>query len=164
MSNGSLLITSIVRIDRGLYSCIVRNKAGEQKEDISVKVVTGRTELIPLPTPTPSTNIFPHGRSLSDLYTTPESLSTDCVEYGDTSFGPVPPLPTPPSLNRSTHMTEDLFTPSFTAIPPECVQTTVGYRIVLNCSAQGVPSPIAIQWKCNGEYIRTSSQVSSSSL
>lgn len=169
ISNGSLLIAPLSRSDRGLYSCIVRNKAGQQKEDINVRVVTKRTQPLPLPnvrekvsTPTPSTNIFPYGRSISYPDATTESLNTDCVEYGDINFGPIPPLPSPPSLNRSTHMTADLLTPSFTAVPPACVQTTVGYRIVLNCSAQGIPSPIAIKWKHNGVHIRTSSQVSTS--
>lgn len=157
-SNGSLLIRSVSRSDRGLYSCIARNKAGEQKNDISVKTVNEKSQTTTSPHVTkkaestsssvPSEVISSFTSSTEPVVVDP--LYADCVEYGDVSFGVIPPLPILPS---------DQSTLSFSKIPPKCVQTTVSYTIVLHCSAQGHPSPV-ITWTHNEMDVEMTNQVS----
>jgi len=48
-----------------------------------------------------------------------------------------------------TH-TANLEAPYFTVVPPRCIRTTVGYSIVLHCSAAGSPSP-TITWRKEGD-------------
>ena len=85
----------------------------------------------------------------------------DCVEYEDISFGPNPisptlPPPTPTTAHSSNSVGRTLSTQSlyFTAMPPSCVQSLTGYRIVLNCSAGGSSRRPNITWEKDGEVLR----------
>lgn len=86
----------------------------------------------------------------------------DCVEYEDISFGPNPVSPTPPPPTPTTAplspnsvgRANAVQSPYFTAVPPSCVQSLMGYRIVLNCSAAGgSPRQPNITWEKDGKEL-----------
>ena len=143
-STGSLVITSVTNSDRALYTCIVKNKAGQASKSIRVRVRPASTESSS--TDTTSESTF---RSLS--LSKSQNLS-HCVEYGDISFGDSLPL-----VNQISNVSSSS-KPQFTTRPHDCVQTREGYSIVLSCTAQGHPDA-TVQWSKEGELMEVSSEV-----
>ena len=154
LDNGSLVISSVSSSDAGLYSCVAVNKAGRKGREIQV-VVNGSDV----------------GKEPTHQETTPPSVDTNltnrnssnsvsnrnCVEYYDFTFGPNPKLRDlrpPPSIESSVAGGEEARPPFFTSLSPSCVQSLVGYRVILNCSAGGSPSP-NVTWERDGEPLRT---------
>lgn len=127
--SGSLLISSVIRGDTGQYTCIVKNLAGRVEKIIRVRVVS--------PVTTPSTPIaykpLPSPRNLSH-----------CVEYTDVRFGGNLLY-----LNSSI-VSSTSISPRLTIVPHACVQTRVGYRIVLTCLGEGNHT---LHWTKDGQPI-----------
>ena len=148
------MISIVVPSDRGLYRCVASNSAGQASAEIEVTI--NMTNLLTLP---PSINsgyakpIEEMDRPINDT-----NIEKTCVDYEDVSFSPAPILqftpkvpeldqPHPSPLFGAPDQVEWI-PPYFTKIPPSCVQTIVGYTIVLPCSASGSPTP-TITWTHN---------------
>ena len=98
-----------------------------------------------------------NGDHLNNSTTLTTNSSINCVEYEDFSFGPNPEPLAPSQLSPSTESSSSdgqLHPPYFTSLSPSCVQSLIGYRIVLNCSARGSPS-LNITWEKDGEQLET---------
>ena len=172
LPNGSLAISFISGEDEGVYRCVAMNKAGQEGQEINV-VVNGsdssegedlHAETTPITKvePTPpnnnnSNNVDNITKSLSN-----SSSSRNCVEYKDISFGPNPEREIPtsdlsiPEKLSAVEEEEPLDRPPyFTSLSPQCVQSLVGYRIVLNCLAGGTPRP-NITWEKDGAELNLS--------
>lgn len=157
LPNGSLIISSVSGADEGLYRCVAANKAGQQGKEIRAIVNRSNDKERPIPREATSTVVvtMPHNDS-ADSSVPAVHRTRNCVEYEDISFGPNPELlpavvsPPPPQASDSISPQP----PYFTALPPQCVQSLVGYRIVLNCSAGGTPRP-SIVWEKDGEQLWT---------
>ncbi len=133
--SGSLLISSVARNDKGLYTCIVRNPAGRVEKHVRVRVtnpITGTSE----PTTTELYKILPPPRNLSH-----------CVEYNDIRFGGDIPF-----VNLTSSVSGGSSGPRLTAVPHACVQTRLAYRIVLSCVGTGSPIP-SLSWTKDGQLI-----------
>ena len=149
LHNGSLVLSSISGADEGVYRCVAGNKAGKHFKEIKV-TVNGSDDSESTPTsPSPDDNLTEEDSS---------QRTRDCIEYKDISFGPNPVSPTlpPPSaqLSNSVNHTHTAQSPYFTAVPPSCVQSLIGYRIVLNCSAGGSPQQLNITWEKDEEMLQ----------
>lgn len=154
--NGSLVISSISSADEGLYKCVAVNKAGQHGMEIRV-IINGLEHEHKA---TPTTGVAPTRPSTDINNATNNSTvlpaARNCVEYKDISFGPNPDLPTLNlDLSEDSSRSDDKsHPPYFTSVPHSCVQSLTGYRIVLNCSAAGSPTP-NITWEKDGEILST---------
>jgi hypothetical protein len=151
-----------------VYRCVAANKAGKHFKEIKV-IINGSDDTETKPT-SPSRGDNLTEEKGEDSSQSSSTDTRDCVEYEDISFGPnpiSPSLPPPPptttasnspnSVGRSN--TAQQQSPYFTAVPPSCVQSLTGYRIVLNCSAgPGSESPRqpSITWVKDGDVLQLS--------
>jgi len=140
--NGSLLVATVTRHERALYTCIVKNKAGNDRKEIRVKIKT---------TPTVEPIIVNNGVIV--LPTEYRNLS-HCEQYDDIGLGT--------ELKYVSHSPRLAWfsKPQLVAVAHDCVETRASYRIVLSCVAIGNPVPV-ITWTKDGDPLTTSVEVCS---
>lgn len=142
------------------------NKAGRQGKDITVIVSSsggGNSERDNLNDGISISNVKPTqpGDYLTgNNHSSNTSVNRNCVEYEDISFGPNPEAQTstfPQPLPEETSETDGRRSqpPYLASLSPQCVQSLMGYRVVLNCSAGGTPRP-DITWEKDGKQLTLS--------
>lgn len=153
LRNGSLVISSVSGSDAGMYRCVAVNKAGRRGREIRLVINSSyddeNLQQIGTTPPDSGANLTSKNSSLPDV-----PSGRNCIEYEDFTFGPNPELPSLPPPPVMAMSGGGAHPPFFTSLSPPCVESLVGYRIILNCSAGGSPSP-NITWEKDGETLWT---------